>query len=77
LIVPYPQGFIVADTQGTIIILDDQGSQLGQFHLAIEGEVTAIALANETRLFVTTWDQKQGSLYHLDFQDIINSVTSL
>ncbi|MGK7932131.1 MAG: serine/threonine-protein kinase [Microcystaceae cyanobacterium] len=71
-IVAHPQGFCVADSQGTIIILDDLGSRLGECHLKIEGKVTAIALANPTQLLVTTWNQQQGSLYHLDFKDIMN-----
>ncbi|MGK7943423.1 MAG: serine/threonine-protein kinase [Microcystaceae cyanobacterium] len=70
-IVAYSQGFCLADTQGTIIILDEEGNRLGDCHLSIEGKVTAIALANNTQLLVTTWDQQEGILYHLDFQDIV------
>ncbi len=72
-IAPHVMGFCVANQQGTLIILDNQGIRINQCLLAIEGKMTAMTMANHTQLLITTWHKKQGKLYYFDFRKLLEN----
>lgn len=61
-------GYILANRQGTVIILDQEGHQLGQFQVDENQEITAITTDHQYHLWVATWEssQKQGKLSEID-----------
>ncbi|HEY9641817.1 MAG TPA: serine/threonine-protein kinase [Coleofasciculaceae cyanobacterium] len=61
-------GYILANSQGEIALLDLAGRQLGQM-LAPEG-ITAIAPLDQRHLLVATWAGQQGQIYSLDLNEI-------
>ena len=71
-------GYILADAQGQIILLDDYGQWVGQINapsatdLAPDATTTAIAAVNSSEVLLATWSQarNQGRLYTLDLRSL-------
>jgi serine/threonine protein kinase len=61
-------GYIVADAQGRIVLLDQDGGQVGRIHAP--DHMTAIASFNQYGLLIATWDGAKGSLYTLDLREL-------
>lgn len=71
-------GYILVDAQGQIVLLDEDGQQVGHVcsPASVSGwadeRVTAIAPFNSAYLLMATWSdaQQQGKLYTLDFRQL-------
>lgn len=71
-------GYILADAQGQIILLDDYGQLVGQINapsatdLAPDATTTAIAAVNSSEVLLATWSQtrNQGRLYTIDLRSL-------
>jgi serine/threonine protein kinase len=61
-------GYILADRQGQIVLLDREGQQISR----IDGPapITAIAPFNQSHLLVATWDGNKGNLYTVDLMQL-------
>jgi serine/threonine protein kinase len=59
-------GYILADRQGQILLLDREGQQISR----VDGppHITAIASSDQANLLVATWDGNQGSLHIVDLR---------
>jgi serine/threonine-protein kinase len=60
----YPWGYLLADRQGNLNLLDADGFYIGEFSL--KETITAIAVAGEFRCLVATWSGSQGMIKLLD-----------
>jgi serine/threonine protein kinase len=63
-----PWGYIVADAQGRMVVLGQEGELLGQ----IQGpkNMTAIAPCNPHTIQIATWDGHRGHLYTSDLREL-------
>jgi len=59
-------GYIVADRQGQIVLLDQDGQKIGAFH--VPAAPTAIATFADSGLMIATWSGNQGVLYKVDLR---------
>ena len=60
----YPWGYLLADRQGNLNLLDADGFYIGEFSL--KATITAIASVGEYRCLVATWSGSQGVIKLLD-----------
>jgi len=60
VITPCPQGFLISDRQGKMVLLDDYGDCLGRFQIPLETdfEVQAIAVSTSEVLVVSTKESR-------------------
>jgi serine/threonine-protein kinase len=71
-------GYILADAQGQMILLDDYGQMVGQItapsatDLAPDATTTAIAAVSSSEVLLATWSEtcNQGRLYTLDLRSL-------
>jgi serine/threonine-protein kinase len=63
-ILSYPWGYLLADRQGNLNLLDADGFYIGEF--ALKETITAIASVGEYRCLVATWSGSQGMIKLLD-----------
>ena len=61
-------GYILANLQGEVILLDYEGQVVGRFETP--APPTAIATFAESGLLLATWSNKQGSLYTINLQQL-------
>jgi serine/threonine protein kinase len=61
-------GYILADNEGQIVLLDREGQQISR----IDGpaHMTAIAPFNQSNLLIATWDGEKGNLYTVDLMQL-------
>lgn len=61
-------GYILANRQGQILVLDQQGQQINR--IESPAPLTAIAPCEGWGLLLATWNDKQGSLYTVDLKEL-------
>lgn len=71
-ILSYPWGYLLADRQGNLNLLDADGFYIGEFSL--KETITAIAVAGEFRCLVATWSETQGMIKFLDLGSNIREI---
>ncbi len=71
-ILSYPWGYLLADRQGTINLLDSDGYHIGEFNL--EETITAIAIVGEFRCLVATWSGYRGMIKILNLGSNIREI---
>jgi len=59
-------GYIVADRQGQIVLLDQNGQKIGAFQ--VPAAPTAIATFADSGLLIATWSDNHGVLYKVDLR---------
>lgn len=77
LFISTPWGYILADRQGQLVLLDEEGQQVGQIAAPIDLSphlstvATAIASFNNFGLLLATWHQatNQGHIHTLDLRE--------
>ncbi len=62
-IVDQAWGYILANRQGEVILLDSYGGRLGKFE--VPGNITAIAACTDAGILIATWLDKAGMLYQV------------
>lgn len=67
-------GYIVADWQGQIVLLDRNGQKIGAFR--VPAAPTAIATFANFGLLIATWSATQGALYKVDLQGYLAQALS-
>ena len=68
----YPWGYLLADRQGNLNLLDADGFYIGEFSL--KETITAIAVAGEFRCLIATWSETQGMIKLLDLGSNIREI---
>jgi serine/threonine-protein kinase len=69
---PFPWGYLLADRNGRVALLDYEGFLFGNFEV---GEpITAIAPVDRYLCLIATWEGKQGSLLLVDLGDKVESI---
>jgi serine/threonine-protein kinase len=63
-ILPFAWGYLLADTQGQVLLLNHEGLRIGHFDLGTT--ITALASVGRLGCLVATWADHQGGLLHLD-----------
>jgi serine/threonine protein kinase len=71
-ILSYPWGYLLADHQGNLNLLDADGFYIGEFSL--KEKITAIAPVGEFRCLVATWSGTQGMIKLLDLGSNIREI---
>lgn len=69
-----PWGYVVADTQAQILLLDREGDVLGWIRSPLEttrsGKVTALTTLGNHGLLLATWEGKTGNLWAIDLRQL-------
>ncbi len=68
-------GYIVADRQGQIVLLDHNGQKIGAFQ--VPAAPTAIATFADSGLMIATWSGNQGVLYKVDLRVLSQKVKEM
>jgi serine/threonine-protein kinase len=68
-IIAYSWGYLLANTQGQIILLDYEGFYLGEF--SVKEPITAITFADKYTCLIATWTGSQGNLYQVDLGEYL------
>ncbi|BFM38612.1 serine/threonine-protein kinase [Synechocystis sp. LKSZ1] len=63
-ILPFAWGYLLADTQGQVLLLNHEGFRIGHFELG--ATLTALAPVGRLGCLAATWEGNQGSLQHID-----------
>ncbi len=71
-IVVYPWGYLLAETQGRIVLLDDEGFHVGQFDL--QETITAIASVGRYACIVASWQGDRGNLQIIDLGNNLDAI---
>jgi hypothetical protein len=60
VITPCPQGYLISDRQGKMVLLDDYGDCIGRFQITLETDfaVQAIAVSTSEVLVVSTKESR-------------------
>ncbi|MBW4577292.1 MAG: serine/threonine protein kinase [Aphanothece sp. CMT-3BRIN-NPC111] len=67
-------GYIMADRQGNIILLDPDGQRIGAF--MVPAAPSAIATFEDYGMAIATWSGNQATLYRVDLRKIISLLSS-
>ncbi len=63
-----PWGYVLANQQGQVVLLNDFGEPIGNFQ--VPGKITAIAAFEVYGLLVATWQSMEGVLYTVDLREL-------
>ncbi len=63
-----PWGYVLADRQGQVVLLNDFGESIGSFQ--VPGPITAIATFEIYGLLIATWQSIEGVLYTVDLREL-------
>lgn len=75
VIAPCPQGFLISDRQGKMILLDDYGDCIGRFQIPLSTDfvVKAISLDASELLVISASDSSSSQLQRFSVRDLLNS----